>query len=212
MKQYPKEKAYDKERRTVRLEYEGDTPPCGEYNILGGVAWPQWSRDTSQPAPSGVLVICGRRIVANRPAELYVLHEASFLTIDPVYDFDNHVVLSSGAAADLNRAWSEYFCRAFYVHDSGDDNNHKWMLQVYRCDSMVEPRPSFVQVPYGDPRIAEQTLMARLQAGWIRYPKGTMVDRELTSRVLDKTHDLGPALRALAAAVQGDEAHMWRPY
>jgi len=204
----PSEHAAELTRKTVLMEFPGDRDKMsGEYSVFGGVAWPEWSADVGATFPKGTLLICGRRIVMNKPERFYVFREIEFFAVEPT--LDGTTVLNSGATDAFNRAWADYFCRNYYQL-SQDDVEKKWEMKVMRS-SQIEPKPRFVDIMYGkDLKNAEQTLWERFQAGTLSFPANGYVDKAMHQRVLDKTAPVTAALRAMIAAVMGDEAYPWR--
>lgn len=192
---------FDSTDKTSMLSFSDGTG--GRFYMRGGICWPVY--DPAQGSIDGFALMAGEDV---RTGEIYVFEQVSFVTINHVLGKDGAVEYL-GLSAFFNRCWSDYFGRSFFVPSTGtDDINRRYQLQIYRSN-MIEPKPSFVEVPVFDGAQGAQLIFEKVAAKKLKHKANDKLHLALTAFSLD-SQKMNPQVTALAACLFGLEAMPYR--
>jgi hypothetical protein len=148
-----RKKKYNVARRTVSLCRDPGGNEMTEYLVRGALCFP-----AKYEAAGGEIRIEGYALLAGRDRQgvVDIFEEFPWSTvddlIDPAYDMDYR-----GLGQWLIRQWSEYFGRDYYWHQ-GEEHAKRYRIEIVRSE-LIEPKPSFIAVPWPEQAAADQDLL-----------------------------------------------------
>ncbi len=189
----PKNRHYNLDKETSTLYFEDREP--GEFYMRGAIFWPE--------AGSGFAIMAGLEIDTGK---VHIFEQRSFLTVENILKPDRTIEYE-GVAAWFNRCWSRYFADSYFWNQDVQLEK-RFRLQVIRSQ-MIEPKPHFIEAPFGDENEARHLSFEYGRTGRLLIEK----DSELAQQLELSEHDEKtqyPAVRALGRLLIGLERYPFR--
>lgn len=146
----------------------------GPYRMRGAVCMPCLTLQTAGPGRSlsGVVLVAGQK----SDGKVDIFLEGEFNTIAPTV-IDGRLT-GAGATTLYNRAWTDWMCRQFFVHQSVES----WRMHIIELKfhgMAAQLVPAFIAVPWKESQTAESSLWGALNAGTLTYPPDGLTHKAL---------------------------------
>ena len=181
----------------------------GEYQIVGGWAWP--SVLLGMDAPVGAVVVAAHRVDIER-GPVVILASVLYASIGPVYDSDDRLI-ASGLSHWLNQRHAEVHFDMFYSREVGTTPN-LFKGRVYECVSRGELQfePVISPAPWDDPEQPVGAILSLQREGRLFVPAEAEGIREIFNAY--RVGQMGavnppPLLNALFCAISGMLHYPW---
>ena len=167
---------FDPATGLVTLYGDDDGQARGTWRMRGAVCLPCMAQQAAGPGQSlkGAILVAGQTV--GQPDEVEIFAEHEFLTIGTVI-FDG-ALTNLGAWDRYSNAWSNYYCRDYYVHGPADSvEQHRADLR--RLPQTMAAMPRLIEVDWRDMQFPESSFWDRVHRGGLKYPKGGLVHSAL---------------------------------
>lgn len=175
-----------------KLEY-----PQGNFDIRGGICFPTEFQDEH-----GNFDIQGFAVLVGFDLDkkiFTVFEECSFIVIDNILN-DDQLIEHQGISSWFSACWSRYYSRKYYWHQDAEMAK-RYRLEIGRSQ-MIEPKPSFIEVPWGNDSDARHIVWKYVKAKKLRYQKGSELHTQLELAKKGENR-MYPAVHALQCALMG---------
>ena len=175
----------------------------GRYYMRGGICWPRFEgRDVGMV---GCAVMCGQDVDSGI---IRVFEQCEFAVIDHIVTPEGLIEIE-GLAPWFNMCWSRYMARKFYYSSSHTETHRKYLLEVLRS-KMIEPKPEFIEVFFGDSDDMTHTLCSRIQERKFQHRAEDQLAEEFP--VWHAELGAPPAvIDAVCVCVEGFSRYQYRP-
>jgi len=186
---------------SVTLYFEFDEEdlryPQAEFDMRGGVCWPITFRKDGYVDSQGFIIVAGQNL---KTKVVTIFEQQEFMVVEPIRN-DTQEIAYPGISNFINHAFSNYYCSKFYWHQNFELSK-KWRLDVLRS-KMIAPKPSLVEVPWGDDADAEHLIWAQVKQRLLRHDKEAELYQQLQAIKRDEKNQIMPAVRALQCLLMG---------
>lgn len=215
----PTHSHYNHRRRTSSLYFGVDmagkdesamTASPVEARMAGGICWPVLvpARDGS----GGGLEFEGAVILAGEDIEtglVTIYEQRTFVTVENVLGPDRRIEFH-GLAPWFTQVWARYYVRDFYWFQDFELTK-RYRLEVFRSQMVMEPKPSFIEVPWSDPREALGLAWKYVKTNRLRFENNSILHQALKT-VAPEDRVMNPIIHSLCCLMAGIERFPWRDY
>lgn len=182
------------ERCTTLLWFPaGCSLPSGEYDVRGGIVWPE-------PQPDGT--VSGFAIAVGRPVgwtTIYALDERHWSSMEHVTDATGGRVLVEGLIPWLLTMWQRYYlARWWYTGDREQAARH---VVAANASELLWPKPEWLNAEWRDERYSISVYREMQAADRLNIPKSSAVYRANMRYSAAPGGELPAELNALLAVV-----------
>lgn len=208
----PDNAIYNPSRGTSTLIFnqDGDFPKHEEYYIRGGICWPMSYKEGGEIKSSGFIILGGVNCATGK---IVIFEQTNFVTVNP-FVRDN-IIENNGVIRWFNDNWNKYFSNTYYWNQS-KELNKKFRADIRRSE-MIQPKPMFKRVSWGNDEDALHRLWVHIKSGKNNTYFGKKVDDNGNPTVLYQKisdlhkgeKDIHPAIRALMCLIIGFDSFPW---
>ncbi|MCP4570578.1 MAG: hypothetical protein GY841_23585 [FCB group bacterium] len=168
----PRKVLFDMEKQTSTLYFSDGSN--GDYRMRGGVCWPMSvERTPGNPDIEGFILMAGQNVDTGK---VFIFEQRTFVVIDHIVN-QSGVIEYEGISSWINKCWSKYYARDFFWNQTRE-HAKSYRLEVIRS-KMIDPKPQFIEVGWGDVAEVKHTVWRLVKTGKIWYEKGSQLHEEL---------------------------------